>query len=309
MASLTVKSGYIQIPHALMRAEPDRTSKVVSDAIHSEEVEVVQSESEWLKIHTKVDGYEGWIERNAVVLRSGDFFAGQRWVTVDRLQAYIYKEQDTEFGGVPLPFESRLKVLEEPEAQQRRWIKVGLVDGSEAFIQRGDIREDSTLLSVKEMAEFSKKFLDVPYAWGGRSSFGYDCSGFVQMLYRQMGVKLPRDSKDQCAWKGFSSVDMEKLERGDLIFFGTAADKVSHVGMYLEGSRFIHSVIKELKPWVHTSSLKDEDWNGSGRLAFRAARRLNRKAEKSSGGPRSVVLAAITGLALSLACRILGKAK
>ena len=300
---------YIQTPHVLMREKPEEGSKVVSDAYFSEEVTVFlhNQTNDWIEIQTEIDGYKGWIERraNAVALHKEDFFADSCVVRVDRTKAYIYGERDTEFGGAPLPFESRLKALEEPAAQQR-WIKVGLVDGREAFIQKGDIKPSSVKLSLQEMVEFSKKFLDIPYVWGGRSSFGFDCSGFTQMLYRQMGVFLPRDSKDQFAWSGFAPVEIEEMISGDLIFFGLAEDKIRHVGMFLGGSQFIHSTVKESKPWVHISNLKDEDWSGAGTLTFRAARRLKPKLEKRSLNLfKPTVYGGILGLALGVALGIL----
>ncbi|MCH9717001.1 MAG: C40 family peptidase, partial [Gammaproteobacteria bacterium] len=52
-------------------------------------------------------------------------------------------------------------------------------------------------MTKDEMIFLSQKFLGCPYTWGGRSSFGFDCSGFVQMLYKEMGICLPRDSGPQ----------------------------------------------------------------------------------------------------------------
>lgn len=299
--------GYIRKPHALMREEPVEASKVVSDAIYSEEVAISQEKEGWLLIETRVDGYKGWVRKKAVFPAVQDFFQG-RVAKIDRILANIYAIQDTENGPIlSLPFESRLQIREEVGGSQGRWIRVGLVDGREAFVQRGDVRIDQKPLSIKEMVEFSTRFSDLPYTWGGRSTFGLDCSGFTQMLYRQMGVKLPRDSKDQFAWEGFSPVEMEELIPGDLIFFGLAKDKILHVGMYLGGNKFIHSTVKGQKPYVQTSSLKDPDWDGSGRLAFCAARRLKPPEVASKNKARSIVVGAFFSLAAIVACRILKK--
>jgi hypothetical protein len=50
---------------------------------------------------------------------------------------------------------------------------------------------------LEETLAFSKNFIGLPYTWGGTSSYGVDCSGFVQMLFKEMGVLLPRNSRDQ----------------------------------------------------------------------------------------------------------------
>lgn len=286
-----------------MRELADETSKVVSDAVYSEEVTILQRSNRWVQIRTTADQYSGWVEGTAVAQQEKDFFQGETIAKVKQMQAHVYSVADTEFGPLgTLPFGSRLKILEEQQGQ--RWIKVALVDGKEAFIQRGDITKDTSPLSKKEMVALSHDFLKVPYAWGGRSSLGFDCSGFTQTLYKEMGVNLPRDSKDQLSWQGFKSVEIDEIESGDLIFFGTAQDKIRHVGMALNSEKFIHAVVREQKPNVHISSLKDPDWNGSEdaspALTFRAARRL--KPPVSTEAPKSVV--AKSSIFIAVACLI-----
>ena len=131
--------------------------------------------------------------------------------------------------------------------------------------------------SFTEMCAFSQNFLGLPYTWGGRSSFGYDCSGFVQMLYRQMGIFLPRDSKDQCHWSGFREILEGEIDSGDLIFFGSGINKITHVGMYLEKGKFIHATVAENMPYIRTSSIESVEWrnDGKGRFPFQTIRRLN----------------------------------
>lgn len=298
---------YIQKSHVFMRELPENHSKVVSDALYGEEITVNEEREGWRKITTQSDGYQGWVRQTDIIILDTDFFGGCSIVKIDRLKAHIYAEQDTEFGRVlSLPYGCRLKVRED-NPQQKRWMTVTLIDGREGFVQRGDIRKDNKHLSKQEMIALSHRFLDVPYAWGGRSSFGFDCSGFVQMLYQRMGVQIPRDSKDQCKWDGFKSVSLEDIEAGDLIFFGPKEDKICHVGMSLGGSRFINATVRESKPYIHISNLKDEDWNGKGTLAFRTARGLKQSNAQSEAHYLKSLYGVTFGIVMMVVTRVLSK--
>lgn len=84
-------------------------------------------------------------------------------------------------------------------------------------------------------------FMGIPYAWGGSSpETGFDCSGFVQYVFRQtVGMVLPRSSFDQIR-QGIA-VARDDLRPGDLVFFNTMRATASHVGIYIGDNRFIHA--------------------------------------------------------------------
>jgi len=195
-------------------------------------------------------------------------------VKTSRLVAFLYGIKDTERGPVKrLPYGSRLQVL---DATDLRWLKIALPDGCECFVQRGDVAAESQVTKKRDLVQFSQKFLELPYAWGGRSSFGYDCSGFVQMLYAQIGINLQRDSRQQILDRRFQAIALNQLEPGDLIFFGKSEQKIMHVGMYIGEGRFIQSTVRENKPWIRISLLSDLEWSGSAEATYpyRAARQL-----------------------------------
>jgi cell wall-associated NlpC family hydrolase len=103
------------------------------------------------------------------------------------------------------------------------------------------------------MVVLGKRFLGLPYTWGGRSSFGYDCSGFVQMLMRQRGYYIPRDADVQAAWSGFAPVKRAELRAGDVLFFGSEG-KITHTGMYIGKGQFIHATTHD-HPVIQISPL------------------------------------------------------
>lgn len=82
-------------------------------------------------------------------------------------------------------------------------------------------------------------FTGVAYRPGGARPDGFDCSGFVQYLYRQQGVSLPRTTQAQ--FKAGTGVSPRRILPGDLVFFRISGRKVSHVGVSLGDDRFLHA--------------------------------------------------------------------
>lgn len=93
----------------------------------------------------------------------------------------------------------------------------------------------------KSLTNTAKRFLGVPYKWGGESvKEGFDCSGLTMTVYRMNGLKLPRNSRQQ--YRAGRFVKKSALQAGDLVFFATKGGKrVNHVGIYLGKHRFIHA--------------------------------------------------------------------
>ena len=227
-------------------------TEVETQAIYGAKVEVLEKkDNQWVMIKT-FDQSQGWVKADQITADSS-YEKSDKLRPVKNLFAHIYRVTDTTpFPPLlTLPYGAVVK-LEETEDTNNRWIPVELVSGEKAWIQRGDIDFSPKLKSLEETIAFSKKFLGLPYTWGGTSSFGYDCSGFVQMLFKEMGFSLPRNSRDQAESSLFVSVEKADLQPGDLIFFG--ASRVTHVGIYLGNDEFIHSGVVDI-PVIKISTL------------------------------------------------------
>lgn len=98
----------------------------------------------------------------------------------------------------------------------------------------------------KKLLEDAKFFKGGKYVWGGTSPKGFDCSGYVQYLYKKHHVDLPRTAWAQS--KKGTQVDLAHLQKGDLLFFLTDKKRgipVTHVGIYLGNGKFIHAASRK----------------------------------------------------------------
>ena len=221
---------------------------------------ILKKRHRWLKIRTN-DQYTGWMPLRDLRTLNAPYGAPGHVVQVESLFANLYQETDvTEHRPViTVPFETQLEVLDEAQGDNQRWLEVRLPDGRIAWIQRSDVVRDPKPFTIDQSIELGKRFLGLPYLWGGRSSFGYDCSGFTQMLVRSRGIIMPRDADLQAAWGGVAPVGRGDLRAGDLLFFGESAEKITHTGMYIGGGNFIHDTTNG-HPVVQISHLDDEPW-------------------------------------------------
>lgn len=123
---------------------------------------------------------------------------------------------------------------------------------------------------VDQLLSNATALLGVAYRFGGTSpSTGMDCSGFMQYIFRKtFGINLPRTSAEQA--KVGTPVARSDLQKGDLVFFRTSGNRISHVGMYVGNNRFIHA--PRTGKTIEIVSLSNKYWNSK----YATARRVKR---------------------------------
>jgi len=249
-------------PVANMYSRPTDDADVVSQAIYGANVLLIEQREGWAHIRT-ADDYTGWMP--LAELRSGaPYAAGGRVAEVVSQSAHIYREASVTRHAplITVPFETKLEVISPPDApasETSRWFQVRLPDERAGWIQSGDVAFAAKPLDIPAMLALARKFLGAPYTWGGASSFGYDCSGFAQMLERRRGVLMPRDAQPQADWNGVAPVAREDLRPGDLLYFGSSTQHITHTGIYLGDNRFISATTHET-PMVRIDDLTDPYW-------------------------------------------------
>ena len=268
----------VVVPVANMYSKPSEKADVVSQTIYGSNVRLIEARGEWSRIETP-DHYRGWTPSRylRIVLAGNGYASTGPAVQVESLFANLYTEPDvTQHRPVlTVPFEVKLEVVPEqanPNAAQEKhdgWIHIRLPGMTNAWIQSGDVLTDLKPRSVAQSIELAKRFVGLPYLWGGRSSFGFDCSGFTQMLVRSRGLEMPRDADKQAAWSGVTRVGRKDLQPGDLLFFGSSEKDINHTAMYIGDGQFVQAATND-HPVVQISRLDDEPW---GRLLV-ACRRV-----------------------------------
>ncbi|ODA40747.1 NlpC/P60 family protein [Desulfosporosinus sp. BG] len=137
---------------------------------------------------------------------------------------------------------SRIKKLIEQEALEAAYAKNSANSATSSPAGSGGGVAGTVKVSggAKQILSFAAKFLGTPYVWGGTSpSPGFDCSGYVQYVYRQAGISLNRTSEQQ--FNNGVSVSRSELRAGDLVFFHTYSSGASHVGIYVGNNTMINS--------------------------------------------------------------------
>ena len=234
-----------------MRREPDRSSEQVSQAVLGQIIRVLEQDSDWSRVRT-ADEYSGWIESRwlAFTPRGRSYAAAGMVARVTNLFADVLVWPDP-----ASEIRTRAVIGTELEIAEVRedWVIVRLPDGTPGALRRFAVElVDRAVYSLPltptgfEIAATARRFVGSPYLWGGTTPFGFDCSGFAQLVYKLNGVLLPRDAHLQAQDQRFVPAD-GAARPGDLLFFfgprdGAGSDKdITHVGLALGADRFIHS--------------------------------------------------------------------
>lgn len=129
------------------------------------------------------------------------------------------------------------------------WYGVVMQDGRLGWVQRRVIRETPYEVvyhlprgvDPNYVTQLAMRYLGVRYKWGGNTpSSGMDCSGFVKLIYSQMGVSLPRTAREQ-ALRGLPIHRIDDLRPGDRLYFRVKHRYIDHTGIYIGDGYFIHS--------------------------------------------------------------------
>lgn len=134
-----------------------------------------------------------------------------------------------------------------------------------------DVRPPINETAAKNLASYARSLIGVPYKYGGNSpNTGFDCSGFVDHVFRHtLDIDLPRSS-EKISLIG-RPVNISSLRNGDLVFFNTQRRKYSHVGIYLGSDRFIHAPSSGGR--VRIENMREPYWekryNGARRVTSR----------------------------------------
>ena len=238
-----------------MREAPDYTAENGDQARMGTVVEVVGEEGYWRQIVTP-EPYKAWTNELGLAFMTDDevnaYIAGQKYIcTAD--YTFVYAGPSPSAAHVSdLVMGCLIRPVIGPRGKavkKGRFLACELPAGRRGWVQRSDVEDFAAWAASRSMTgenivKTARRFLGVPYMWGGTSIKEVDCSGFTSSVFFMNGILLPRNASQQA--RAGVDIGMDTLEPGDLLFFGTPATddkpaRVNHVGIYIGGGRFIHA--------------------------------------------------------------------
>lgn len=217
----------IAVPAAPVRQKALHQSEMVNQLLFGETVKVLRVKKDfWLKVRSLHDDYEGWLTAN-LVLPVGEEEARSacEWVSNDLLNILSLDKKTMHVPiGVSLPGFTE---------------SAGMLAGLPYHFTGNHLKRNSEPPNADTLFNFTSRWLNAPYMWGGRTPLGVDCSGFVQVNYKMLGFDLPRDAWQQ-AQEGHAVKKLKEAQAGDLVFFDDR-DEIVHVGILLNNEQIIHA--------------------------------------------------------------------
>jgi hypothetical protein len=213
---------------------------MVNQALFGELYRIVDSEGSWKKIRLSFDDYEGWLDTLQIhPLAEAEYlrlFHSATAITLDLVQLL---SNETRHTLMPVVMGSSLPGFE--GSRFRAGEDLFYFDGqTSGNLQHEKAEKPSGPAEIREsLLKNANLYRNAPYQWGGRSPFGIDCSGFVQMVYKLQGIPLLRDASRQANQGEIVSLLAEACP-GDLAFFDDHDGNIVHVGLLLDTQRIIH---------------------------------------------------------------------
>jgi hypothetical protein len=218
-----------------LRSDASSASEMVSSLLFGETCSLIEEKQDWLKVSCSHDGYEGWIPVNYIIPASYDDHEWNKKVDVH--------------GAVMQNSSGRIDLS--PGSIIPDTLICNL---SGSIFRYSDARVFEP--ENKDAAGLAMLFLHTPYLWGGRSVWGIDCSGLVQVIYGILGKQLPRDASQQI--DSGIIVSFTEKQSGDLAFFEKDG-KITHVGIVLSDNRIIHASGKVRIDFLTESGIKNAE--------------------------------------------------
>jgi hypothetical protein len=235
-----------------VRSEPSESAEMVTELLFGDQVTIFETDGRKKFFFVKIvsDGYEGWIDRKTITLLEREPWSeiSKRGTRIFQRPLLLYDESQ----GFPLWLSAGSIVPADHDTIHLDKYRYTLP--KEALVEEGKGKRDIIIAS-------SAYFLNVPYLWGGKSSFGTDCSGLVQNIFHQAGIMLPRDASQQ-ANEGKTLSFISEAKPGDLAFFDNDEGQIVHAGIVLGNNSILHASGRVRIDRLDHQGIFSEEYNG-----------------------------------------------
>ena len=234
-----------------LRLKPDYESGCETQCLMGTVLRVKDAERYWRKVDAP-DYKDVWTTELNVAFM--DEAGKDAWIAAPK---YVCCVEYTRIYAEPSTVAARIgdftltDLVRKGTETRRGWVQVFLPSGREGWVRAYEVMDFDEWVRTREatrenLIATACRFLGTPYMWGGASVKHFDCSGFTQFVYRQAGIVLPRNAREQIYTGEPVPYDFAKMRPGDLLFYGTLNKDgsfrvVSHVAMYYGDRKIIHS--------------------------------------------------------------------
>lgn len=213
--------GLCDLSVVALRSEASDTSELISQVLYGDHFKVLEHRKSWSRIRLGFDKYEGWIDN-------------KQFQFINEVDYKILHNSDPLMSTDLVDFISTQK-------QHLHPILLGATLNGLSYLKHTFEGTASVGLKDKtKLIDTAILYLNTPYLWGGKTPFGIDCSGFVQMVYKLNGFNILRDASQQASL-GDALSFIEESEPGDLAFFDNNEGDIIHVGIIMKDHKIIHA--------------------------------------------------------------------
>ena len=224
-----MKYGICPLSMIPIRLDASDASEMVSQLLFGEVFTILEEKKNWIRIRCALDSYEGWIgSKQLEIIGAREFkrFQTDCSYCLDLVQGAMCSTH-----YIPITLGCSLPGYDGMNFEL----------GGQKFTYSGQVITPSEAkISSERLIKIARKYLYAPYLWGGRSPFGIDCSGFVQVVYKLLGIPMKRDAYQQ-ATLGKTIKSIRKAKEGDLAYFHNEKGKIIHVGIIMQDKKIIHA--------------------------------------------------------------------
>lgn len=211
-----------------VRHEPSESSEMINQLLFGETFTIIENYNNWLRIISINDSYEGWLNSKLTGIIPDELSAKHKSSKTTNTLFSAKKEGN----NYPIRLCPGSSIYE---------YENGLFIAGTNTYQCIDNPFSETKENLnEEIVRVAKQFINSPYLWGGRSPYGIDCSGLSQVVYKIIGLNIPRDAGQQVKL-GETVNFINMVQPGDLAFFDNDEDIITHVGIIIDNGKIIHS--------------------------------------------------------------------
>lgn len=213
-----------------VRSSSSHKSEMISQLLFGEVFEILEHKGkQWLRIRSAYDNFVGWVDATqvkSITPSEYESFCTSFAFSLELVQPVMGPDH-----FVPITMGARLPAF---DGMHFKLGETPYTFSGQAIAPRDISANPDFILKM------AKRYLNTPFLWGGRSPFGIDSAGLVQLVYSFAGIKLPREASLQID-EGVVVDFVEQASPGDLAFFENRAGRINHVGIIMNDRRIIHA--------------------------------------------------------------------